>query len=177
MRLKTILLFALLPACAGMAMARQSGGDDGDAYIPQQCESLPYHGFDFWLGEWTVTDPAGRFAGTSSIRAEEDGCLIVERWTGAEGSTGQSYNYYDPGRGMWRQHWVSPSVVIDYEGGLNQRGDMILEGDISYRNGDTFDFRGTWRLRDDGAVVQHFEQYNPDENVWEDWFIGIYRKQ
>ncbi|MEM5518237.1 hypothetical protein WNY37_14855 [Henriciella sp. AS95] len=173
MRLKQALIASLL-MCAGGAYAQED--DATEASKPSPCSSEPYRAFDFWLGEWTVKDPVDVLAGTNVITSEENGCLIVERWTGAEGSTGQSYNYFNPVSGMWRQVWVSPGAMIDYEGGINQRGQMVLEGEISYRNGDKFPFRGEWTPNDDGSVRQHFEQYNPDTNEWDDWFVGIYRK-
>ena len=143
---------------------------------PAGCESAPYNAFDFWLGEWTVTGPDGNVAGTNSITKEEGGCLIVERWTSARGTTGQSYNYYNPGRQVWRQVWVSPGAVIDYEGGLDETGAMVLEGGITYRGGQTHDFRGTWTPNEDGTVRQHFEQYNEEAGEWGDWFTGTYTR-
>lgn len=140
------------------------------------CEADAYHAFDFWVGEWTVTGPDGNVAGTNSIMKEEDGCLIVERWTSARGTTGQSYNYYNPGRQVWRQVWVSPGAVIDYEGGLDETGAMVLEGGITYRGGQTHDFRGTWTPNEDGTVRQHFEQYNEEAGEWGDWFTGTYTR-
>jgi hypothetical protein len=32
----------------------------------------------------------------------------VENWTGAQGGTGTSLNFYSPVAGLWRQVWVSP---------------------------------------------------------------------
>lgn len=163
-----------LVACVSLGLAATANAQESER--PRPCDSVEYHAFDFWLGDWTVTDLAGEQAGTNSITREEDGCLIVERWTSARGTTGQSYNFYNPGDGKWHQLWVSPGAVIDYEGGINQRGHMLLEGSISYRNGDTYPFRGSWVPNEDGSVRQHFEQFNPDEDSWEDWFIGTYRK-
>ena len=169
-------------ACASLVFlgAQALAQDDGTPAAtspPPPCASEPYHAFDFWIGEWTVTDPAtGQLAGTNSIQPQENGCLLVERWSGAGGSSGQSYNYFDPGKKVWRQLWISASSVIDYEGGLNQVGAMVLEGKIHYRNGTSFDFRGTWTPHDDGSVTQYFQQYNPDTRSWDDWFTGLYRK-
>lgn len=165
-----------LAVCMAASAALPVVAQQDDYVVPAHCSSAPYDAFDFWLGEWRVTDIADEFAGTNSITEEEGGCLIVERWTGAGGTSGQSYNYFDPGKNMWRQVWVSSGANIDYEGGLNQRGQMILEGEITYRGGRTYPFRGTWTPNADGSVRQHFEQYNPETESWDDWFIGIYRK-
>ncbi len=166
-------LLAALMVVAPPAMAQ----DNSTADQPQPCQSAPYRSFDFWIGDWIVTDPTGEVAGTNTITREEGGCLLVEHWTGSTGTTGMSFNYLNPVTGMWRQVWVSGSVIIDYDGGLNQRGQMILEGTINYRNGDSFDFRGTWTPNENGSVRQHLEQYNPEKKGWEDWFVGTYRKK
>jgi len=144
---------------------------------PPPCQDEIYRAFDFWLGTWDVTTPSGQTAGVNVISEQENGCLILEEWTSAGGGTGQSYNFYDPGMKKWRQVWVSGGATIDYAGGLNDAGEMVLEGEISNRNGSTAPFRGTWTLQDDGTVKQHFQQYNPETEEWADWFIGIYKKR
>ncbi|MEQ9317163.1 MAG: hypothetical protein RLN72_15020 [Henriciella sp.] len=175
MRVRHLVLAASLVLAPG-AFAQEDTDAAAAAPPSGPCDSEPYRAFDFWLGDWTVSGPGGQVAGTNSITSEEGGCLIVERWSGAQGSTGQSYNYYNPVSGMWRQVWVSGGALIDYEGGLNQRGEMVLEGKIDYHNGDSFPFRGQWTPNQDGSVTQAFQQYNPETDSWDDWFTGIYRK-
>ena len=144
------------------------------------CTEDPYRDFDFWIGEWDVFpinqkgEISAQKAGVNVISTAEYGCLIVEQWTNVQGVTGQSYNYFDPGLQKWRQIWVSNTITIDYAGGLNDKGEMVLEGDIAYRNGSTFPFKGIWRLNDDNTVRQHFEQYNPKTQSWDYWFTGHY---
>lgn len=143
---------------------------------PPPCQAAIYRAFDFWLGEWSVT-AGGQFAGDNKISTQENGCLLLEEWTSASGTTGQSYNFYDPASSKWRQLWISGGAVIDYSGGLDDDGAMALEGTIAYRNGLTAPFKGTWTLLDDGTVRQHFQQYDGEQEVWNDWFIGIYTKK
>ena len=142
------------------------------------CDSAPYHAFDFWLGHWDVTDRAGTPQGSNIISREENGCLLIERWTSVAGNTGQSYNFYNPDTDKWRQVWVSSGAIIDYSGGLTEEGAMKLEGHISPRPGTpSLPFTGEWTLNEDGSVTQHFEQYDPEADVWNVWFTGIYRKK
>ena len=140
------------------------------------CSSGEYKQFDFWIGTWDVTDLNGKTAGRNVITSEEAGCLILETWTSVSGSTGQSYNFYDPGTKTWRQLWVSAGAVIDYSGGLTVTGSMRLEGEIKYHSGATAPFTGEWTLQEDGTVRQHFEQFDAESNSWKPWFTGIYTK-
>ncbi len=164
-----------LAACATApeAVAQNSGA-------PPPCQDPVFDDFDFWVGEWDVYDAVGKLAGKNSIRKEEYGCLIVERWTNAGGVTGQSYNFVDLATGKWRQVWVSAGATIDYAGGLDDKGAMILEGTIGFgagQAGNGAKFRGTWTPNADGSVLQHFQQYDDAKSVWTDWFTGTYRRQ
>ena len=154
----------------------QGAGEAAPQPAPPSCDGDVYDDFDFWLGEWEVTTPDGQVAGTNSITKAEDGCLLIERWTAAQGSTGQSYNFYDTGLDKWRQVWVARGATIDYAGKLTEDGEMRLEGKIAYRNGTTAPFRGSWTPEADGSVTQHFQQYNSETESWDDWFTGIYRR-
>lgn len=169
-RLFAVAAFAFFCAPA----AAQSQASDAP------CSADIFHQFDFWVGDWDVTTPDGKRAGENSITKEEGGCLLVERWNGAGGSTGQSYNFVDLETGQWRQVWVSPGTTIDYTGGLNAEGAMVLEGTIGYGEGNPgngAEFRGTWTPNEDGSVTQHFQQFDAVKGEWTDWFIGVYRRK
>lgn len=162
--------FAVLTACASAPETPAPA-----AAAPPACDTPAHHDFDFWLGEWEVFAPDGTKAGENSITREEYGCLLVERWTSANGTTGQSYNFLDPATDKWRQVWVSSGAVIDYAGRLNETGAMRLEGHIAYRNGTpSVPFRGEWTPNADGTVTQHFEQKDPATGAWTPWFTGTY---
>ena len=142
---------------------------------PAPCDDANYDQFDFWIGNWDVYDLAGNLAGTNSIQPAEQGCLLIEHWTNTGGGTGQSYSFYDPGTGQWRQIWVNGGGVIDYSGGLTESGSMLLEGEIRNREaGGVAPFTGEWTPNADGSVTQHFRQQNPETGEWSDWFVGHY---
>ncbi len=167
--MRSLQVTVLLSACF---MAPVFAQDSGCAGIEG------YADFDFWVGEWRVSNNVnGQFAGTNSITREEGGCLLMEHWEGASGGTGTSMNYYNPVTREWRQLWVSAGrYAIDIVGGL--RGEsMVLEGSIYNFGGAVWDFRGTWTPDDDGSVRQFFEQYNHDSGVWEPWFDGRYERR
>jgi hypothetical protein len=145
---------------------------------PPGCVEEVHDDFDFWVGEWNVYAPdGGPYQGHNSIVKTHGGCLVTEHWQGAGGSSGDSMNFYDPLEGAWRQVWVSRGTFIDYTGGLDETGAMVLEGEIFYPGRDTrAPFRGTWTLQEDGSVRQHFQQQGED-GVWADWFVGIYVRE
>ncbi len=179
--MKKLALIATAAMTASCATAQETAADAQSAAAqtppPNPCDAAPYRAFDFWLGDWEVFDAAGAKAGENIISKEEYGCLLLEKWTNVQGVTGQSYNFYDPGLEKYRQVWVSRGAVIDYAGGLNDAGEMVLEGDIRYHNGTSAPFRGTWTLQEDGTVRQYFQQFNAETDEWGDWFTGIYKKR
>lgn len=155
--------------------AQQDSGSPPAA--PCTSAQSPYRDFDFWLGEWDVFDPeSGRKLGENSITLREQGCLIVERWRGEQGGTGMSMNFFDPLQQAWRQVWQSPWGFIDYTGGLDDAGRMVLQGRIHANvRGTASDFRGRWTPNDDGTVLQEFWQRDADGGEWRRWFVGEYR--
>lgn len=145
-----------------------------------------YRAFDFWLGDWEVygnLQKTGPLFGHNSITKTEQGCLIMEQWQGASGSTGTSMNYYDGLKKQWVQHWVSgDGTVIDYAGGLidlpGKQQTMQLNGKIYYaaktQQPQIRDFRGTWTASDHGVVQQLFEESIDGGSTWTVWFNGFY---
>lgn len=133
--------------------------------------------FDFWIGEWEVRLADGSLAGANTISKEELGCTLLERWRGAAGSTGTSLNFYDPVAGHWIQHWVGAGVFVEIAGGIED-GSMRLTGHVHYTgNGETWPFRGTWTLLQDGRVRQFFEESRDEGKTWNPWFEGFYSKK
>ena len=136
-----------------------------------------YREFDFWLGSWEVFVD-GKKAGENDITKEEGGCLVLERWTDVTGGTGQSYNFYNPQTGKWRQVWVSRTMTIDYTGGLTEGGSMELVGTITYfENGKSLKLLGRWTPQDDGTVRQYFEQYDEAKRQMVPIFTGNYKRK
>lgn len=135
--------------------------------------------FDFWIGEWEVYDPQGTVKyGENSITKADRGCFLQESWVSSGGTPRSSMNYYDPGQGRWRQHWVGAGgSIIDIYGGIED-GSMVLEGRLYSLNppSDT-PFRGTWTPLDDGRVRQFFEQSTDNGETWVPWFDGYYQRK
>lgn len=148
---------------------------------PPSCEELEAHRqWDFWVGEWdvVVNDSTRAPAGRNSIQSLHRGCMLLESWTSASGGTGSSVNFYDGARGVWRQVWVAPAYVIEIEGGLDEDGAMVLEGELrTFVSGNVSPFRGIWTELEDGVVNQRFEIADPETGAWTVWFDGLYLRR
>jgi len=170
-RLLIVLLVALVSGSAGAA--------DVDGHFEAPCDQGVHRAFDFWLGDWVVHGADGRLAGHNRIRATSGGCVLTEDWQGAQGSSGHSLNFVDPGSGRWRQLWVSPGVVIHISGGRDGAS-MVLTGTIRYAEpAREVPFRGRWTPLDDGRVRQFFEEAEQSADgtlAWQTWFEGYYSK-
>src|SRR5579871_2510251 len=93
---------------------------------PAPCTTPEYTQFDFWLGDWNVTDPAGKPVGHNRVTKEYGGCVLQEHWGGTGGSLGSSFNIYDPVRQVWHQTWVDNiGTLLEIEGGLKD-GSMVM---------------------------------------------------
>ena len=137
------------------------------------------HDFDFWLGEWQVTTPDGKPAGTSRIESIAGGYGLLENWTGdpaAGGGNGKSLNCYNAAKQQWQQFWVgSGGGVLELAGGLVD-GSMVLSGSRLVR-GQALNERITWTPHTDGTVRQFWEQSLNGGKTWRPVFDGLYRKK
>jgi hypothetical protein len=140
------------------------------------CTSAEHHQFDFWIGDWEVTDSAGTTVyGTNRIASEEGGCLVHENWAGSRGGTGQSLNFFDPRTQRWQQVWVgSDGLLLTITGVLEGRS-MVLVGEALMPDGKTMKQRAAWTPEPDGRVRQYWQQSTDDGTTWTVAFDGWYR--
>ncbi|HJQ69017.1 MAG TPA: tetratricopeptide repeat protein [Blastocatellia bacterium] len=88
---------------------------------------------DFWVGEWDV-QINGQSVGANVIERLEEGCLIMENWTGNGGGTGKSMNFYNPVTKKWRQTYIGNNQIVwemsgEYKDGVMQYdGEMLAAG-------------------------------------------------
>ncbi len=145
---------------------------------PYSCEETSEHRqFDFWVGNWKVTDKAGeKEFGHNSISQREKGCLLLEEWRSSRAHTGTSINYYNPSDSKWHQHWVDNGATIIHTSGGIEDSSMVMRGKIYYlQSSRTAEFRGRWTPLEDGRVRQFFEEKD-SQDEWQTWFDGYYRR-
>jgi tetratricopeptide (TPR) repeat protein len=139
------------------------------------CLVRPEHKqFDFWIGEWNVMTPQGQLAGTSSIQRIVDGCVIFENWTGAQGGSGKSFNYYDKADGKWHQLWVgNTGGAINFSGEYKDNA-MRYEAANLTANGNRALQRMTFFKLDGEKIRQLWETSTDDGKTWSVSFDGMY---
>ncbi len=140
-----------------------------------KCDTEEFRQFDFWVGRWNVT-VQGKDAGTNDITLEEDGCVLHEHWTGARGSTGQSFNFYDRVARRWHQFWVDNEGNYLHLTGSYADSKMLFTGTVPQADGTQQGQRLTFFRNPDGSVRQLWETSNK-QGDWQVAFDGLYRKR
>ena len=139
------------------------------------CPDAVFRQFDFWLGDWNVSDAQGKLIGRDRVEKRYGGCALAEHWTGVDGGTGGSLTLYDAGRKLWHQTWVDSSgTLVVLEGGLKD-GRMVLTGEITDAHGRRVLDRMTWTPMD-GKLRQHWETSADGGKTWDTVFDAVYSK-
>lgn len=137
------------------------------------CTPAEYRQFDFWIGEWDVTNqrpPAGKTPPPSKSRISRilDGCAVLEEYETAGGYAGKSLNFRDGPAGKWRQVWIDNGGAPLFLAGGMQGVSMVLQDDATPIN------RITWTPMGAGRVRQHWETSKDGGRTWETSFDGLY---
>ena len=138
------------------------------------CDATEHRQFDFWLGDWTVTE-GGQPAGRNEIRADLSGCALFESWTSVNRSRGRSVSFYDRARRHWHQTWIDDrGGALELDGAWTG-GRMVLSQESGEPTARTVN-RITWTPNADGSVRQHWEVRKSGAAAWETVFDGLYRR-
>ena len=142
------------------------------------CKTLPEAAqFDFWLGDWTVTNSRDQIVGHNHVTHDLMDCVLRESWTDIYGDRGTSVNFYDPATRHWHQVWTSDNgTVTHYEGQLTDGAMHFVANGFGDADGKTHFRRMTFTPHKDGSVRQLIE-VSEDGITWTTSFDGLYRKQ
>jgi hypothetical protein len=160
----------------GLILALATATATGNAETPAPCSSTEHRQFDFWIGDWRVHTPEGKFAGINRITAEYGGCVIHERYVTGRGYTGESLNSYDVRRKAWHQTWVDDTGLLLLLEGRWDGKSMILEGEAPDAKGEVRKQRITWTPAADGSVRQLWESRD-EKGAWSVVFDGRYTRK
>jgi len=136
-----------------------------------------HRAFDFWIGEWTVTQN-GRFAGNNSVRPILGHCTIFEQWESAGGGFGKSFNYYDPGRDHWRQIWIDDSgSFIEFTGAARDGGIFYTAETVNPADGVVTQHKFEFTQIEDGIIRQYWETSTDSGETWAAIWDGRYERK
>jgi hypothetical protein len=122
------LAFPALICLLNILFAATSFAQQKATVNAKPCTARPeYRQLDFWIGDWDVkVTKQNQVAGTSTIQLILGDCVIFENWTGAGGTNGKSFNYFNSATAKWQQTWV------DDKGGLLEFTGEFKEGAMHY---------------------------------------------
>lgn len=141
------------------------------------CCTPEYRQFDFWVGNWTVTDSTGKILGSNLVHQIQDGCALQENWT-SKGMTGTSYNFYNSTDQKWRQIWIDNKGGSLELKGKFEDGKMVLKSELL--SGEKVDYYYNeieWILNSDGTVTQTWNIKSKENKLLNTVFVGIYKKK
>jgi hypothetical protein len=127
-----------LVASIAMVMPVPVHADDAKA-----CAGGEHRQFDFWLGNWAVSNN-GASVGKSKVDLALDQCLIVENWEGARNHSGENIVGYSPEDRRWY------GMFADNEGRIH----VFTEGKVA---AGVAEFQGTSRGPNGEAVLNRMK--------------------
>jgi ketosteroid isomerase-like protein len=141
----------------------------------KHCTAPEYHQLDFWIGDWNAFDLASG-SQDAHVRVDSilDGCVLHERYDGADGHRGESFSVYDVSRNVWHQTWVTNrGELLTIEGNM-QDGAMALAGADLNAAGQDRRVRGDWKPAD-GGVRETAVTSTDGGKTWSPWFDLMFR--
>jgi hypothetical protein len=132
---------------------------------PARCTTPDHRAFDFWVGEWEVSDSSGKVVAASSIKLQAAGCAIMEHWQPIGQPDGVSISWLEPIDHQWHQRWVGgDGWITSFTGGMVGQS-MVLNDDQATPQGG-----GKGRMRytvlPDGRVRQAVESSSDGGKTW-----------
>ena len=140
---------------------------------PTGCVSPESRQFDFWLGEWDVSNTGSDdITAESSITLADQGCVIIEEWRPFQGPSGHSINFYDATNQSWHQTWADATPRRTEFRGAFENGVMAFE-----QLGANPQARMNFQALDANTVRQWGERFDAATNAWTITWDLTYRRR
>ncbi len=145
---------------------------------PMPCTASQHRQFDFWIGDWDVTNPAGKPAGTNLIKPILGGCVLHESWVATGGGfVGQSFNTFDAARGVWHQTWVDAGGnLLLLEGRVDNSVMTLSDKDVPGKKEPMAWNEIAWTPNADGSLRQLWRTTADAGKSWVVAFDGKYMR-
>ena len=144
--------------------------------VAAKCDAPQYRQFDFWVGEWQVSNEQNSNVSQSKTSLINDGCGIFEEYTTKTGYQGKSLNIYDTTTQHWHQTWIDNSGTLLQLDGKFEQGKMTLSGMAFDKDGREVLNKIVWTPNTDGTVHQQWLVSNDQGKKWQSVFDGLYKK-
>lgn len=149
------------------------------------CDTPEGRQLDFWIGEWTLSWPAGQGGapqdeegrGTNTISRILGDCIVYEEFESqTTGLSGRSWSTYDARVGEWRQTWVDDQgSYLTFSGGLRD-GRMELYGPMrTAPDGTRFHMRMIWTAVTEDSLTWRYQRSSDGGETWTDRWVIHYR--
>ncbi len=118
------------------------------------CESSEERrALDFLLGEWRL-ESGGEVVGRSRVEKLEDGCLIAETWSFADGRSGRTFSSFDAAEDAWRRFSVSSGGSIVRSQGAVDGDGLAFDGERVSADGRSANWRERLNREADGRIAR-----------------------
>ena len=147
---------------------------------PTGCTAPENRQFDFWLGEWDVSNSGTTaLVAESSITLADQGCVILEYWRPFQGASGHSINGYDAVAKEWKQTWIDATGRITPYEGTVQDGTLFMDdrSDPSPASAKFKKRRMNFRPIDANTVRQWGEGWDETKQAWVVTWDLTYRRR
>lgn len=141
---------------------------------PPPCESSAHRAFDYWVGEWVVSDTTGRPIAESSITVVSGGCAIAEHWRPRRGREGRSLSWFEPKDGQWHQQWIGGDGWVARFSGTVTDGELTLTETAHPKTPTQPIARMSWLRAGTDTVRQVMWQSKDAGATWVPAFMGVY---
>jgi hypothetical protein len=95
--------------------------------IAPNCATIHHREFDYFIGNFTVFNKAGKQIGTDEVTPEMESCALLEHWHGRK-VQGVGYSGYDDTRKQWVQTFFQNDGTFDIFYGNMTKDGMLISG-------------------------------------------------
>lgn len=171
---RLLLLALCFVASASMLAPRSFAASDA-----APCTADPQHrALDFWLGAWNINVPNESTTATSHVTLELDRCLIVERWDGGDGHSGENLFGYSADDQSWHGFFADNHGRVHlFLDGRATPGSATFTGPSRDSDGKTELNRISIRRVSATQVEQLWQKSSDGGKSWNTVFKGEYTRK
>jgi hypothetical protein len=178
------LRIGLILALMVLGAFDRSGRASGKLWDPDKpqsgagaCSATEYHALDFTIGDWAVSDSQGNAIGTSEIRSDLGGCVVVENWVAPGGSPmGRNMDGYNQEDKRWRRYFADTRGHAHVFEGMSNGDSIQYEGTSKGPKSEAVLNRLTIRKDGPDKMTQIWQKSSDGGKTWDPAFQGVFSR-